>query len=61
MASISHIIGWPKHRLEEFGLYNGTRIQMFHSGNPCIFRIGTNKVCLRTNDSLHIFVELEGE
>ncbi len=45
------------HRLEEFGLRGGTRIQMFQTGNPCILRMAGNKVCCRTDDLLHIMVE----
>ncbi len=45
------------HRLEEFGLRGGTRVQMFRPGNPCILRMAGNKVCCRTDDLLHIMVE----
>ncbi len=45
------------HRLEEFGLCGGTRIQMFRRGNPCILRMAGNKVCLRADDPLRILVE----
>ncbi len=45
------------HRLEEFGLRGGTRIQMFRPGNPCIVRLAGNKVCFRADDLLRILVE----
>jgi len=45
------------HRLEEFGLRGGTRIEMFRPGNPCIIRMAGNKVCFRANDLLRILVE----
>ena len=58
-ASVSRITGRPDHvhRLREFGLLGGTRIQMFRPGNPCILRVAGNKVCCRTDDLLRILVE----
>ena len=58
-ALISRIAGQPDHihRLEEFGLRGGTRIQMFSPGNPCILRMAVGKVCFRTDDVLNVFVE----
>lgn len=58
-ACVSRITGQPDHvhRLREFGLLGGTRIQMFRPGNPCILRVAGNKVCCRTDDLLHILVE----
>jgi Fe2+ transport system protein FeoA len=58
-ALVSHIAGQADHvhRLEEFGLRGGTRIQMFRSGNPCILRMSAGKICLRSDDLLHVFVE----
>ena len=45
------------HRLEEFGLRGGTKIEMFRPGNPCIIRLAGNKVCLRADDLLSVLVE----
>lgn len=58
-ARVSRIAGQPDdvHRLEEFGLRGGARLQMFRPGNPCILRMGGNKVCLRADGLLHILVE----
>jgi Fe2+ transport system protein FeoA len=58
-ALVSRIAGLPEHvhRLEEFGLRGGARIVMFRRGNPCILRMTAGKVCLRTDDLLHVFVE----
>jgi len=59
-AKIAKIDGRPDHvhRLEEFGLRGGTKIVMFRPGNPCILRLaGNNKICLRADDLLHVFVE----
>jgi ferrous iron transport protein A len=58
-ARIARILGDPDHvhRLEEFGLRGGTRIQMFRRGNPCIIRLAGHKVCLRADDLLDVLVE----
>jgi len=57
-ASVSRIVGRPDHvhRLEEFGLLGGTKIQMFRPGNPCIIRMAGNKICLRADEMLDILV-----
>lgn len=57
-ASVSRIVGRPDHvhRLEEFGLRGGTKIQMFRPGNPCIIRMAGNKICLRADEMLDILV-----
>jgi len=57
-ARVSRIVGlpWHVHRLEEFGLRDGTTVEMFRQGNPCIVRVGGNKVCLRTDDRLDVLV-----
>ena len=58
-ARITEVLGHPEHvhRLDEFGLRGGTRIEMFRPGNPCIIRLAGNKVCLRADDLLHVLVE----
>lgn len=58
VATIHSIAGHPDHvhRLEEFGLRGGTRIEMFRSGSPCIVRAGGNKICLRPDWRLLIEV-----
>ena len=58
-ALVRRITGEPDHvhRLEEFGLRGGTRIQMFRPGNPCIIRMAGNKVCFRADDLLRVLVE----
>ena len=60
-AMVRRISGEPDrvHRLEEFGLRGGTRIEMFRAGNPCIIRMAGNKICLRADDKLRIQVEPE--
>jgi ferrous iron transport protein A len=44
------------HRLEEFGLRPGTKIEMFRPGSPCILRLAGSKVCLRTARRVQVFV-----
>ena len=58
-AQVRRITGEPDrvHRLEEFGLRGGIRIEMFRSGNPCIIRMAGNKVCLRADNMLRVLVE----
>jgi Fe2+ transport system protein FeoA len=57
-AQIRQILGPPDqvHRLEEFGLRQGTEIEMFRPGNPCILRLAGIKVCLRLKDLTHVLV-----
>ena len=57
-ARVDRIVGEADHvhRLEEFGLVGGTRIQMFRRGNPCIIRLAGNKVCLRADELLDVWV-----
>ena len=45
------------HRLHEFGLRQGAKIQMFRAGNPCIIRMAGSKVCIRMDDSLQVMVK----
>ena len=61
-ARVGRIVGRADHvhRLEEFGLLGGTRIQMFRRGNPCILRLAGNKICLRADDLLDVLVKPDG-
>jgi Fe2+ transport system protein FeoA len=58
-AEILGMTGDPRrvHRLHEFGLRDGTQIQMFRPGNPCIIRMAGSKVCVRMDDSLQVMVK----
>jgi ferrous iron transport protein A len=58
-ALVVRILGHPDHvhRLEEFGLRKGTKIEMFRPGNPCILRMAGNKICLRADDLVSVLVE----
>ena len=58
-ASVLRILGHPDdvHRLEEFGIRSGTRVEMFRAGKPCILRIAGNKFCLRADEMVSVLVE----
>ncbi|MBU4270917.1 MAG: ferrous iron transport protein A [Planctomycetes bacterium] len=58
-ARIARVLGPSDHvhRLDEFGLRSGTKIEMFRPGNPCIVRLSGNKVCLRADGLLEVLVE----
>ena len=58
-ALVREVDGPPDdvHRLEEFGVRRGMRIEMFRPGDPCILRLSGNKICLRADDRLRIWVE----
>ena len=58
-ARIASVVGHSDHvhRLDEFGLRGGTKIEMFRPGNPCIVRLSGNKVCLRADGLLEVLVE----
>ncbi len=49
------------HRLEEFGLRGGTRVEVFRTGNPCILRVAGGKVCLRSGPAMRILVDRSNE
>jgi Fe2+ transport system protein FeoA len=57
-AFVAQIVGQPDcvQRVEEFGLRQGTEIQMFRPGNPCIIRLSGNKVCVRADGRLQVLV-----
>ena len=57
-ADVGRIDGLPDHvhRLRELGLDGGSRIEMFRPGNPCIVLTAGNKVCIRSDHLLRIFV-----
>lgn len=61
-AFVNRVSGRPDHvhRLEEFGLRGGVRIEMFRSGNPCIIRMAGNKVCIRGDGLLEVLVQPTG-
>ncbi len=61
-AYVRRIVGQPDHvhRLEELGFRDGTRVEMFRSGSPCIVRLGGNKVCIRADHLINVLVDPHG-
>lgn len=57
-AHVSRVVGLADfvHRLEEFGLRRGIRVEMFRRGNPCILRLSGGKICLRSDEMLNVLV-----
>jgi len=58
IAEIGQLLGAPEQvrRLEELGLRTGARLEMIHSGAPCIIRVDGSKLCFRDDDSLRVLV-----
>ena len=58
-ARVGRIMGRSDHvhRLEEFGVRGGARVEMFSPGNPCIIRLSGNKVCIRSDEMLSVLVK----
>lgn len=46
------------HRLSEMGLRIGASIQMVRPGNPCILAVDDNRLSLRLDPAMQIFVEI---
>ncbi len=61
-ARIGRVVGNLDHvhRLRELGLHGGTEIEMYQPGNPCIIRMAGNKVCIRSDSRLNVFVQPHG-
>ena len=61
-ARVDRIVGQADHvhRLQEFGFFDGMKIEMFRSGNPCIIRLAGNKVCIRADRRLSVLVRPNG-
>jgi Fe2+ transport system protein FeoA len=60
IAEIGQVLGAPQqvHRLEELGLRIGARLEMIHSGAPCIIRVDGSKLCFRDDDSFRVLVRM---
>ena len=57
-ARIGRVDGHLDHvqRLRELGLHSGAEIEIFQPGTPCIVRMAGNKVCIRSDNLLNVFV-----
>ena len=62
-AVVGRILGHADdvHRLREFGLCDGTRLEMFRRGSPCIVRVAGNKFCIRAHHLLRVLVRPVGD
>lgn len=60
MAEIGQVLGTPQqvHHLEELGLRVGARLEMIHTGAPCIIRVDGSKICFREDDSTRVLVHV---
>ncbi len=58
VALVGQVLGRPEqvHRARELGFRDGAEIRMVRSGTPCIVRLGSQTLCLRGNESLHVLV-----
>lgn len=57
-ALVAEFVGQPDlvHRLEELGLRRGLEVEMVRPGNPCIVRLGTQKLCFRLDPATSVLV-----
>lgn len=46
-------------RLRELGICIGARIEMVRCGDPCIVRLGGQKLCLRSEELNLVLVEIQ--
>ena len=58
MAAVTAVVGEREavHRLEEIGLRCGTEVEMVQTGQPCIVRIDSQRLCLRGDELLRVLV-----
>ena len=47
------------HRLHEMGLRCGAEVEMLQSGSPCIISLAGHRLCLRTNEGMHVLVNVK--
>jgi len=59
VAEVERLEGRPEHvkRLEEMGLRHGMTVKVMRPGRPCIVRVGCNRLCLRQDTRLCVFVK----
>lgn len=60
-AEVADVSGDPRWvaRMADMGVRPGVKVKMLCPGAPCIFEMGTCQVCLRTEDSVCVFVNPE--
>ena len=57
-ATVETVLGGidDVHRLQEIGLRGGATVQMLQPGNPCLVRLGGQKLGLRTDAMATVLV-----
>ncbi len=60
-ATVETVLGRTDdaHRLQEIGLRSGARVQMIQPGNPCMVRLGDQRLGLRSDALSTILVRPE--
>ena len=60
-ATVASILGGSDeaHRLREMGLRDGATVQMIQPGNPCLVRLGQQRLGLRTDALSAVLVRPE--
>ncbi len=55
---VAQILGCAEHvqRVKEMGICDGCAIEIVRSGSPCIVRLGSQTLCLRTSELLSVLV-----
>jgi ferrous iron transport protein A len=62
-AVVDSVVGFSDevHRLREIGLRDGATVQMIRPGNPCLVRLGGQKLGLRSDALASVLVRPEYE
>jgi ferrous iron transport protein A len=60
-AVVESVLGGAEdtHRLREIGLRDGATVEMIRPGNPCLVRLGGQKLGLRSEALSHVLVRPE--
>lgn len=60
-AVVESVVGGADdvHRLREIGLRDGATVQMLQPGNPCLVRLGSQKLGLRSEALSTVLVRTE--
>jgi len=60
-ATVETVLGGidDVHRLQEIGLRDGATVQMLQPGNPCLVRLGGQKLGIRTDAMATVLVRPE--
>lgn len=61
LGAIEQVLGPQEqvHRLHEMGLRCGAEVEMLQTGSPCIIRLAGHRLCLRTDEGMHVLVNIK--